>query len=179
MKIFFSGGCKNGKSTLAERCVKSLAGSGPLYYIATMIPHDHEDEARIRRHVESRAGMGFITLEQGTDVLGCLDHADPGGAFLLDSVTALLSNEMFRADSSVDDTAGERVAADLVALSRKVGSIVMVSDFIYSDAGRYDDFTQNYRRALAECDRALAAECDTVVEVFSTNPVIYKGALPI
>ena len=179
MKIFFSGGCKNGKSTLAERCVKALAGDGPLYYIATMIPHDLEDEARIRRHVESRAGMGFTTLEQGLNVLECLDRADPGGAFLLDSVTALLSNEMFRSDGSVDDTAGERVADALTALSRRVGSIVLVSDFIYSDAGLYDEFTENYRRALASCDRALAAECDTVVEVFSTNPVIYKGALPV
>lgn len=179
MKIFFSGGCKNGKSTIAERCVKALAGSGPLYYIATMIPHDQEDEARIRRHVESRAGMGFITLEQGLNVMGCLDHADPKGTFLLDSVTALLSNEMFRADGSIDNGAGERVASDLVALSRSVGSIVLVSDYIYSDSGLYDEFTENYRRALATCDRALAAECDAVVEVFSTNLVIYKGALPI
>ena len=179
MKIFFSGGCKNGKSTLAERCVKALAGDGPLYYIATMIPHDEEDRARIRRHIASRDGMGFITLEQGLDVLKCLDRADPCGAFLLDSVTALLSNEMFRSDGSVDEAAGKRVAGDLVALSRQVGSIVLVSDFIYSDAGLYDNFTENYRRALAECDRALAAECDAVVEVVSTNPVLYKGALPV
>ena len=41
--------------------------------------------------VAQRAGMGFITLEQGTNVLGCLDKADPEGTFLLDSVTALLS----------------------------------------------------------------------------------------
>ena len=69
MKIFFSGGCKNGKSTLAERSIKALAGDGPLYYIATMIPHDEEDRERIRRHVASRAGMGFETLEQGRNVL--------------------------------------------------------------------------------------------------------------
>lgn len=179
MKIFFSGGCKNGKSTLAERAVKALAGYGPLYYIATMIPHDEEDRIRIRRHVESRAGMGFITLEQGTDVQKCLDNADPQGAFLLDSVTALLSNEMFRADGTVDDTAGERLAWDLVQLALRAKNIVFVSDYIYSDTGLYDDFTENYRAALAKCDRALADVCDTVVEVFSTNPVIYKGELPV
>ena len=89
MKVFFSGGCKNGKSTLAERTIKALAGDGPLYYIATMIPHDEEDRERIRRHVESRAGLGFITLEQGTDVARCLDSADPEGAFTCSSEDSL------------------------------------------------------------------------------------------
>ena len=178
MRVFFSGGCKNGKSTLAERTVKALARDDPLYYIATMIPHDEEDRARIRRHVAQRAGMGFITLEQGTNVLGCLDKADPEGAFLLDSVTALLSNEMFLPDGSFDPEAGERLAKELRELACRAKNIVFVSDFIYSDAGRYDSFTDAYRRALATCDRALAEVCDTVVEVFATNPVVYKGRLP-
>ena len=178
MKVFFSGGCKNGKSTLAERTVKALAGDGPLYYIATMIPHDEEDRIRIRRHVESRAGMGFITLEQGTDVVRCLDRAEEGGAFLLDSVTALLSNEMW-SENGYDPDAGLRVSSELKELARRAENIVFVSDYIYSDAGRYDEYTQTYRRALALCDRVLARECDTVVEVFSTNPLVYKGRLPI
>ena len=177
MKVLFSGGCKNGKSTLAERTVKALAGEGPLYYIATMIPHDDEDRARIRRHVDSRAGMGFITLEQGTDVARCLDRADPDGAFLLDSVTALLSNEMW-SDAGYDPDAGQRAASELRELASRAKNIVFVSDFLYADAGRYDEYTETYRRALALCDRTLAKLCDTVVEVFSTNPVVYKGRLP-
>lgn len=38
MSTFISGGCKNGKSYYAQRIVK--AAGTPLYYIATMIPHD-------------------------------------------------------------------------------------------------------------------------------------------
>lgn len=178
MKVFFSGGCKNGKSTLAERTVKALAGDGRLYYIATMIPHDAEDEERIRRHVRQRAGLGFITLEQGRNVLSCLDRAERNGAFLLDSVTALLSNEMFPPDGSVDLTAGERLGVELRKLADSVGSIVFVSDYIYSDAIRYDVFTEAYRRALADCDRVLAAACDTVAEVCAANLMVYKGILP-
>lgn len=178
MKVFFSGGCKNGKSSLAERTVKALAGDGPLYYIATMIPHDAEDEERIRRHVRQRAGLGFTTLEQGRDILRCLDRAGRGGAFLLDSVTALLSNEMFLPDGTMDLAAGERLGGELRRLADSVGNIVFVSDYIYSDAIRYDGFTEAYRRGLADCDRALAAACDTVVEVCAANPVVYKGALP-
>ena len=100
MNYFLSGGAKNGKSSLAQQIV--CAQGGPHYYLATMIPHDDEDRLRIRRHLENRAGLGFQTVECGTDILASLSQMDPDGAVLLDSVTALLSNEMFRADGTMD-----------------------------------------------------------------------------
>lgn len=178
MTIFISGGCKNGKSTLAERCAAALAGEGPLYYIATMIPHDEEDRARIRRHVAARAGAGFETIEQGTDLPAVLEKADASGSFLLDSVTALLSNEMFPGPD-FDPEAGRRVAEDLAAFAKGVKNAVFVSDFLYADAGRYDEYTECYRRGLALCDKTLAACCDTAVEVFSGNWLVYKGEVPV
>ena len=178
MTIFLSGGCKNGKSTLAERCAAKLAGDGPLYYIATMIPHDAEDRERIRRHVESRAGAGFETVEQGTNLLQVLERADPRGSFLLDSVTALLSNEMFPGPE-MDAGAGARLAAELEEFARRVNHAVFVSDFLYADAGGYDEWTETYRRGLALCDKTLARCCDAVGEVFSAQPLMYKGELPI
>ena len=98
MNYFLSGGAKNGKSSLAQEIV--CAQSGPRYYLATMIPHDDEDRLRIQRHLDNRAGMGFQTVECGTDILSSLSRMEPDGAVLLDSVTALLSNEMFRADGT-------------------------------------------------------------------------------
>ena len=86
MNYFLSGGAKNGKSSLAQRIV--CAQPGPHYYLATMIPHDDEDLLRIRRHTDDRAGLGFATVECGTDILSALRRMDPGGAVLLDSVTA-------------------------------------------------------------------------------------------
>ena len=106
MNYFLSGGAKNGKSSLAQRII--CAQPGPRYYLATMIPHDDEDLLRIRRHIDDRAGLGFTTVECGTDVLSALGRMDPGGAVLLDSVTALLSNEMFRADGTLDADALDR-----------------------------------------------------------------------
>ena len=178
MKMLFSGGCKNGKSTLAEDCARALAGDRPLYYLATMIPHDEEDRARIRRHVAFRDGKGFTTIECGRHILDALRGVDPSGSFLLDAVTSLLNNEMFH-DDIVDFEAGTRVAGELRELCEQVGSIVFVSDYIYSDAERYDDFTESYRKALALCDRELAKVCDTVVEVNLGIPILYKGALPL
>ena len=131
MNYFLSGGAKNGKSSLAQRIV--CAQPGPHYYLATMIPHDDEDLLRIRRHIDDRAGLGFTTVECGTDVLSALGRMDPGGAVLLDSVTALLSNEMFRADGTLDADAPERLERELLAFSRQMRCCVFVSDYIYAD----------------------------------------------
>ena len=57
MNVFISGGAKNGKSMFAQRAAKEMAEEkgAPLYYVATMIPHDEEDEARIARHIRERS----------------------------------------------------------------------------------------------------------------------------
>ena len=190
MLVFVSGGAKNGKSTFAQDLAVRLAGTGPerrpLYYIATMIAKDEEDERRIARHVADRAGLGFTTLERGQDIAGLLEPAaaDPAGVFLLDSVTALLSNTMFAWDPAsgefaLDQEAGEKTAADLLAFAEGVaaagGSAVFVSDHIYSDARAFDTWTESYRRALADVDRRLAARCDGVCEVTYGIVTWHKG----
>ena len=175
MAIFISGGCKNGKSFFAQRAAKALGA--PLYYVATMIPHDGEDDARILRHRADREGWGFETIECGRDILGCLECADPRGAFLIDSATALLSNEMFAPDGFHPDAA-EKVAGELVEFIRRAPNTVVVSDFIYSDAAGYDEWTLCYRRGLAQIDRALARACDCVCEAVAGQIIVYKGAIP-
>lgn len=194
MNVLISGGAKNGKSYYAQTLAKQMAEEQkvPLYYIATMIPHDEEDRARIRRHVSERAGWGFQTLEQGRNLPGLLCRApaddapsdspggapaDPKGVFLLDSVTALLSNEMFDAEGRVDPDAGERVAADCTAFARATGNTVFVSDYIYGDAETYDTMTEDYRRALAAVDRALAEACERVVEVAAGRIEEWKSSI--
>ena len=179
MTVLISGGCKNGKSSLAQNLSVALSGNGKRYYIATMIPGDQEDRARVARHVADRMGLGFETIERGRKILGCLSSVDRTGCFLLDSVTALLANEMFLPDGTVDLDAPERVAAELCQLAGQVGSVVFVSDYLYSDAGYFEELTEQYRRGLARIDRALAECCDTVVEVCVGSYLLHKGALPL
>ena len=179
MNVLLSGGCKNGKSYYAQQIAADLAHGGPLYYIATMIPRDEEDRARIRRHIAERDGWGFTTIEQGRHIAGLIgrEDVDLAGSFLLDSVTAVLENEMFpvalkdgKAEFLGEDKdAPARVRQELTAFAEAVsqagGSVVFVSDGIYGDRCGYSESTENYRRALAEADRALAAVCDRVTEV--------------
>ncbi len=180
MIVFITGGAKNGKSSLAQDLAVSLSKGGTHYYIATMIPSDDEDLERIRLHREDRAGMGFETVECGRNILSCLSHVDPSGSFLLDSATALLLNELFPDPTScrMDIDAAYRCGDDLVQFAKSVGNIVIVSDYIYSDAERYDEVTETYRKCLAAIDRKLAAVSDTVLEVSAGNIFAHKGGLP-
>lgn len=177
MNVFISGGCKNGKSMYAQEIARDMAREQgvPMYYLATMIPTDDEDRARIRRHIGERDGWGFTTIEQGRNILEALGEGiDPKGVFLLDSVTALLSNEMFRPDFTTDFEAGERVAHELVRFAKETGNTIFVSDTIYSDARIFDSYTEEYRRALAHIDRALSKACDQVIEVAFGHKFLYK-----
>lgn len=188
MNVFVSGGCKNGKSMYAQNLARDMAKekSRRLYYLATMKPVDDEDLSRIARHIEERKGWGFITVEQSTNICACLQMdssvrlgtefnpiADARGVFLLDSVTALLSNEMFREDGTVDYSAPSRVAEQLKQFAYSTGNTVFVSDYIYSDAFEYDELTEAYRKGLALVDRTLATVCEQVIEVSYGNIINY------
>lgn len=166
MRIFISGGCKNGKSTYAQQLAKQQGqGESPLYYIATMKPVDNEDDERILRHQQERDGWGFTTIEQPNNIAEILQCCEHSGSFLLDSLTALLANEMFLSNGEIIENAHEKIAVELVQIFQKIQNIVVVSDYIYSDAILYDPLTEIYRKALATLDRLAAKHCDKVLEV--------------
>ena len=179
MTALIVGGSKSGKSSLAQEIAVSLAGTGPLYYLATMVPRDGEDRARIARHLEDRAGLGFVTVEQGKNLPGCLARANREGTFLLDSVTALLTNEFFppEKDYAPDYTAGQRVGDDILSLARQVRHLVVVADDLFRDGARYDGTTESYRQALGGILCRLAEEAELVVEMTMGNPVVHMGGL--
>ena len=181
MTVFISGGAKCGKSTLAQNLTVALSGGGKQYYVATMISSGKEDDERIRKHLADRDGMGFETVECFRNVLDCLDSADPEGAFLVDSVTALLQNALFPVEKNyeLDMDAAKRCADELVEFAGSVKHAVFVSDYIYSGVERYTETTEKYRRCLADIDRRLARICDTVVEVSAGQYIAHKGELPI
>ena len=173
MRIFISGGVKNGKSFHAQHLAKKQQAGG-LYYIATMRPTDTEDNERIERHLKERDGWGFTTVEQHADIERILKTCDHSGSFLLDSTTALLANEMFH-EAGVNENACEKITAGLSQVLSQVENIVIVSDYIYSDADIFDALTEKYRESLAAIDRFLAARCDIVLEIYYSNVVVHKG----
>lgn len=179
MTVFITGGVRSGKSALGQKIALQLS-DGLHYYIATMIPVDSDDRERIRLHLLDRKDLGFQTIEQGRDIAGCLNNADPNGTFLVDSITALTMNELFPPERNfaLDTQAPLSVAAGLETLIQQAKNVVFVSDYLFSDALRYDGTTDFYRKALGEIHQTLARLCDTVVEVSSGQITIHKGELP-
>ena len=181
MTYFISGGAKCGKSSLAQDLSVALSKGGKHYYVATLISSGAEDDDRIKKHLADREGMGFETVECFRNILDCLKIADKNGVFLVDSVTSLIQNSLFPVEKNYEmDLAGANRCADaLVAFAKTVRHAVFVSDYIYSDAERYSESTEMYRKCLADSDRRLAAVCDTVIEVSAGQFIIHKGDLCI
>jgi len=166
MKIFITGGCKNGKTSFAQELAVKLSGNCPRYYIATMVPVDDEDRKRIENHIRDREGQGFITKEISEDIAQVKDFE---GTLLIDSVTALLANEMF------SNRCPQRAFDGLAEVAENTENAVFVSDFIFSDANLYDEYTEEYRKSLARIGNMLAKKCDAVIELCATNRIIHKG----
>ena len=177
MIVFIEGGSKSGKSLFAQDVSVKLSTKGHLWYLATMEPHDEEDLARIARHRRERDGLGFETAEWGRNIESHKKEIDCKGTYLVDSITTLLTNEMFRnmSDSSVDLLAPQRVLDGLSILSQKAENVVFVSDNIYGDGICFDEWTNEFRKGLAYIDREICKKADTVYEFVNGNRIKYKG----
>ncbi|SDA42277.1 adenosylcobinamide kinase /adenosylcobinamide-phosphate guanylyltransferase [Butyrivibrio sp. INlla18] len=193
MVVLITGGCKNGKSNKAQDLAVSYSKKqkGKLYYVATMISTGAEDDERIKKHVESRKDLGFDTIElkyRIEDLVDVIRKDENPPAFLVDSLTALLANEMFRVDDKgnfyVDHDATGRVQKGLGILidecQKSGASIVFVSDGIYSDSIIYGDETIEYQRGLALLEQLASKRADEVMEMTAgvkgnTEPLVDGG----
>ncbi len=179
MRALILGGAKSGKSSLAQELCFKLTNSGNRYYWATMEPVDNEDVSRIKRHVQDREGLDFITIERGRNIL---DYRLPPnisqGGILFDSITAYLGNEMF-CDNQINQNAGELCSKSLIKLSVYPGNFIAVCDDMWHDGLEYEEGTVNYARSLAMICRGLAKEFDLVCEMAAGVPNILKGRIPL
>lgn len=177
MTVLILGGCRSGKSDYAQQIALRMANGGTRYYLATMIPGDREDDARVESHLRRRAGMGFETIEQGRYLLQALERSDVNGAYLLDSVTTLLTNELFHPENGYepDEEAALRCCGDVLEFASRVKNAVIVADNLFCDAARYSASTDSFRRHLGRICCALAEQCDCVLEMSSGNLIVHKG----
>lgn len=171
MMTLVIGGAASGKSEFAEGLVLD-AGNLPRYYIATMQPFDGECRARIRRHREMRAKKQFTTVE-------CFVNLEQvtlpqKGVVLLECMSNLAANELYSPDGAGDD-AVESIQRGIGHLKSQCEKLVIVSNEVFSGGSEYEGDTLRYLRILAEVNRMLAKEADTVYEVVCGVPVCHKG----
>lgn len=188
MIVHISGGCKNGKTSIAEKLIDHMSCGKDMYYVATMVPYDTEDIKRIDRHIKERAKYHFETIEIVDDIDKIKDKS---GYFIFDSLTAYLLNHIIdRIDKIDDDNQKTNVKSDIDYSSDKIyqkikrdidtivdidKNIVFVSDYIYSDASTYSDFVKYYMKTLSMIDRYVASISDSVIEVSNGDIIYHKG----
>lgn len=172
MTFLITGGSKCGKSSLAERLLDGFPGK--KIYLATMQPFGEDAHAAITRHRNMRAGKGFETVEQYTDLdTLCLPaHC----AVLLECMGNLCANEMFREAVPADPT--HKILSGIRHLALQTDRLVIVTNQVGSDGITYPDGVAQYIRILGDINRRLALEADTVVECVCGIPLLLKGNLP-
>lgn len=178
MIFFITGGVKGGKSMFAQHCAKLLSikdENSRLLYFATMIPADGEDRKRIERHIKDRSGWGFETVEEGKDVTNAFHMMKGNEIVLFDSITAIVQNNIFDGATVNYDFNADKFADSLFELSKRVKHLILVSDYIFSDAIIYDDLTDLFREKLGQVHINTAAFSDVVIECAFSNMKVWKN----
>lgn len=176
MLVLITGGSGSGKSAYAEERICGLARTNK-YYLACMQVYGEEGLKKVQRHREMRAGKGFVSLEQHTDIADALRKMeDPEQAtVLVECMSNLTANEMFREEGIVDrDTVEEKILADMKRLIAGTANQVIVTNNVFDDGITYEETTRQYMRTLGRINARLAALANEVVEVVVGIPLILK-----
>ena len=184
------GGSGSGKSEYAEQRVMEFAEKAGRYafaqqknpvqkiYLATMKAEGDAAQARIRRHLQLREGKGFQTIECPEQVSQAISQMDAAAhqVVLLECVSNLAANEMFRADGMAEPArVYEKLCRELSRLAASCADLVLVTNDIHADGCRYDAATASYISLLGRVNQYLASISDEVVEVVYGCPIIQKG----
>jgi len=195
MNYLIIGGSKSGKSEASEKIALTLSREtksmiwcesltqrrsvrqvslDKVIYIATMKPYDKEDEERIKKHIQNRVGLNFITLEVQRNLHEIVNNIKSDDTVLLDSITSLLTNEMFIGNEIIKNPS-INILNGLKQIIKKAKNTVVVSDYIFNDAIEYDEITEKFKRELAIINKELVIFCETVIECSFGNIKYFKS----
>ena len=165
------GGSGSGKSAYAEQVVMDF-GDRDRIYIATMFPFDEESRRRIDRHRRMRAEKNFTTIECYTGLKTV--EIPEGACVLLECMSNLTANEMFREDGAKEDTVSE-ILEGIRKVDAQAEQLVIVTNEIFSDGIDYDAETTRYQAYLGEMNREIAKLAARVTEVVYGIPLVRIG----
>ena len=171
MMIVVTGGSGSGKSAYAEQRIQEF-GQIPRYYIATMENRDEESQKRVDRHRAMRADKHFRTVECPYDLQNV--QLEEPGAVLLECMSNLVANEMFREDGFHPEVS-EEITGGVKHLLSQAEHVVIVTNEIFSDGILYEGESEKYKEQLGQINCNLAEMADDVVEVVYGIPVWHKG----
>lgn len=172
MLILVTGGAASGKSAVAEAIACRLGVQ--RLYIATLLPESREDLRRITRHRGQRAQKGFRTMECPIKLYNVRIPAGTE-AVLLECLTTLAANEMFRPAGNYLYSPKDAILVGIDRLLEAVPHLVVVTGELFSDGAAFARETEEYIQMLTELNRGLAGKADVVIEVVCGIPLCHKG----
>ncbi len=179
--IFITGGVRSGKSRFAEKRAASIRReNSTLHYIACGQASDVEMEARISRHQQDRemAIAPWLTVECPKDVGSVASQLEANAVVLLDCVTTLLSNELFRhedwSDVLFQEQTKQKIQCDIEKLNESSEALVIVSNELGHEPLE-GELVSVYARLLGEIHQWIVSEADEAYLIEMGLPQIMKG----
>ena len=161
---FVTGGARSGKSRYAEQLALTLAGDGPVTYIATAVASDEEMISRIALHRSRRSGM-WRTIEAPTAAGAALIQAN-SRVILLDCLTLLTSNVFLAAAESGEAACRAAVLGVvrelLVTAASLPGELIGVSKEVGWGMVPDTEYGRWFRDVLGEANQVVANAAVTV-----------------
>lgn len=186
--VFVTGAARSGKSYHAEALAASLAGNGPVLYVATADVGDEEMGRRVEEH-RSRRPQNWRTLEARREVAERLRDKGVSGApsvVLLDCLSLLVSNvlldivEVFGDGNDAESKASEVVQAEvdaLVSWRDEIGcDLLVVSNEVGWGVVPPHRLGRIYRDLLGRANQRVAAASTDALLMVAGIPVTLKGS---
>jgi len=171
--ILFVGGCRSGKSGLAQRWAETAAPQRTFF--ATARPVDEGMRERIARH-QSLRGPGWDCVEEPLNVLAAMRNAaGSSGALLLDCVAFWLCNLMEQ--GLTDEGILERVDDLGRWLNAPPLPVALVTHESGCGVAPANALGNRFRDINGEANQILAEHCHAVIFVSCGLPLPLKGTL--
>ncbi|WP_017728100.1 bifunctional adenosylcobinamide kinase/adenosylcobinamide-phosphate guanylyltransferase [Halalkalibacterium ligniniphilum] len=188
MLLFVTGAVRSGKSSYAEKraidYVKAVGGS--LHYIATSQVEDEEMKKRIDLHQQTRkkSNVSWMVYEQPYDLQNLLPRFQQKDVVLIDCLTTLLNNEMFREWQKGEDyilnkcylnTIYEKLAEMLSSYAHGPWTTIVVSNEIGEGLPHTEKGTMAYLALLGKLHQWAVQLADEAILVEYGIPILKKG----
>jgi adenosylcobinamide kinase / adenosylcobinamide-phosphate guanylyltransferase len=175
--ILITGGCRSGKSILAQQIAEKITES--KVYIATAPALDEEMALRIARHQAARQASGWQTVEETLDIAGVIHKMKKNQTLLVDCLTLWINNLMYEAEKrgteiSEDDIV-EKCRNIVAACHVHTGTIVFVTNEVGMGIVPDNPAARRFRDLAGRCNQFMAAAAEVVIFMASGLPLYLKG----
>jgi len=172
--IFVTGAARSGKSHFAEQLAAQTGYE--VTYLATCVPGDDEMRERVARH-QARRPAQWKTVEEDLDPAQIILRNDRAQhVFLLDCLTLLVSNLMFKKDKETNEEEILKQISELARISHAAAShVIVVSNEVGSGIVPGDALSRNYRDIIGRANQTMALQADEAYITIAGIPVELKS----